>query len=107
MENTSPDFAVGELWNPLSNRQDGKLDCNQDGHRNELMQWVHNVGGRVIAFDFTTKGILQAAVQGELWRLKDPNGKPPGMIGIPSVVSSTSTSFSKLNFYLSSKRSLL
>ncbi|CAA3002137.1 alpha-amylase, partial [Olea europaea subsp. europaea] len=82
MENTSPDFAVGELWNPLSSGQDGKLDYNQDGHRNELMQWVQNAGGRVTAFDFTTKGILQAAVQGELWRLKDPNGKPPGMIGI-------------------------
>jgi alpha-amylase len=26
--------------------------------------------------------ILGAAVEGELWRLKDANGKPPGMIGI-------------------------
>lgn len=39
-------------------------------------------GGALTAFDFTTKGILQAAVQGELWRLIDPNGKPPGFIGI-------------------------
>ncbi|GLT93494.1 hypothetical protein SLE2022_112840 [Rubroshorea leprosula] len=36
----------------------------------------------VTAFDFTTKGVLQAAVQGELWRLRDSNGKPPGLIGI-------------------------
>lgn len=27
-------------------------------------------------------GILQAAVQGELWRLRDSNGKPPGLIGL-------------------------
>lgn len=33
-------------------------------------------------FDFTTKGILQAAVEGELWRLKDSNSKPAGLIGI-------------------------
>lgn len=33
------------------------------------------------AFDFTTKGILQEAVKGELWRLKDCRGKAPGVIG--------------------------
>uniref|UniRef100_A0A5B7BQV1 Alpha-amylase n=1 Tax=Davidia involucrata TaxID=16924 RepID=A0A5B7BQV1_DAVIN len=82
MENTSPDFAVGELWNSLSYGQDGKPDYNQDQHRNELVQWVQTGGGAVTAFDFTTKGILQAAVQNELWRLKDSNGKPPGMIGV-------------------------
>ncbi|CAA2979246.1 alpha-amylase [Olea europaea subsp. europaea] len=82
MGNTSPDFAVGELWNSLSPGQDGKPDYNQDRHRNELVQWVQNAGGSVTAFDFTTKGILQAAVQGELWRLKDSKEKPPGMIGI-------------------------
>ncbi|KAK7400800.1 hypothetical protein VNO78_12107 [Psophocarpus tetragonolobus] len=36
----------------------------------------------VTAFDFTTKQILQYAVQGELWTLKDSNGKPPGMIDV-------------------------
>ncbi|CAN4092712.1 unnamed protein product [Withania somnifera] len=82
MENTSPDFAVGEFWNSLAYGQDGKPDYNQDNHRNELLGWVQNGGGTVTAFDFTTKGILQAAVQGELWRLKDSNGKPPGMIGV-------------------------
>ncbi|KAK6160708.1 hypothetical protein DH2020_004089 [Rehmannia glutinosa] len=54
----------------------------RDKHRNELAQWAQNAGGAVTAFDFTTKGILQAAVQGELWRLKDKNGNPPGLIGI-------------------------
>ncbi|KAJ7007226.1 hypothetical protein D5086_004690 [Populus alba] len=82
MENTSPDFAVGEKWDSLAYGQDGKPDHNQDAHRGGLKDWIQAAGGAVTAFDFTTKGILQAAVQGELWRLKDSNGKPPGLIGL-------------------------
>ncbi|XP_004499059.1 alpha-amylase-like [Cicer arietinum] len=83
VENTSPDFAVGEYWNSLSYGQDGKCDYNQDKARGELVNWVESSGAGVVnAFDFTTKGILQAAVEGELWRLKDSNGKPPGLIGL-------------------------
>lgn len=33
------------------------------------------------AFDFTTKGVLHAAMGGKLWRMRDQNGKPPGLIG--------------------------
>ncbi|XP_021831731.1 alpha-amylase-like [Prunus avium] len=80
--NTSPNFAVGELWNSLAYGSDGKPEYNQDAHRQELAGWVEGAGGDVTAFDFTTKGILQQAVQGELSRLKDPNGKAPGMIGL-------------------------
>lgn len=82
MEQTSPDFAVGEYWNSLSYGGDGKPNYNQDSARGALANWVQSAGGFVKAFDFTTKGILQAAVQGELWRLKDSNGKPSGFIGI-------------------------
>jgi len=82
MENTSPDFAVGEKWDSLAYGQDGKPGYNQDAHRGGLKDWIQAAGGAVTAFDFTTKGILQAAVQGELWRLKDSNGKPPGLIGL-------------------------
>lgn len=82
MQQTSPDFAVGENWNSLSNDQNGKISFNQDAHRGTLVNWVEAAGGVVTAFDFTTKGILQVAVLGELWRLKDSNGKPPGMIGV-------------------------
>ncbi|CAJ2675420.1 unnamed protein product [Trifolium pratense] len=82
MENTKPDFAVGENWNSLSNGQDGKPNYDQGEARGQLANWVENAGGAINAFDFTTKGILQVAVQGELWRLKDSNGKPPGLIGI-------------------------
>ncbi|KAK3029441.1 hypothetical protein RJ639_037726, partial [Escallonia herrerae] len=82
MDNTSPNFAVGELWSSLAYGPDGKPEHNQDQHRNALVQWVQKAGGLVTAFDFTTKGILQAAVEGELGRMKDSNGNPPGMIGV-------------------------
>lgn len=87
MENTMPDFAVGELWDSfwdsLNYDPDGKPDYNQDGPRNQLANWVQAAGGGVVAaFDFTTKGVLQAAVQGEWWRMKDSNGRPSGLIGI-------------------------
>ncbi|RVW61137.1 Alpha-amylase [Vitis vinifera] len=75
-------LLVGEIWNSLSYGNDRKPDYNQDAHRRELVDWVKAAGGAVTAFDFTTKGILQAAVEGELWRLKDSNGGPPGMIGL-------------------------
>ena len=52
-----------------------------DAHRQVLCDWIDGTGGMLCAFDFTTKGILQAAVGGQLWRLKDPEGKPPGLIG--------------------------
>ncbi|XP_076949334.1 alpha-amylase-like [Bidens hawaiensis] len=83
MTSTSPEFAVGEYWNSVAMGPDGKLAYNQDAHRNEIMKWVQESGsGLLTAFDFTTKFILQAAVEGELWRLVDPNGKPPGLIGV-------------------------
>lgn len=82
MDQTLPDFAVGEKWDELSEGQDRKPNQNQDAHRDALANWVRAGGDTVTAFDFTTKGILQAAVQGELWRLRDSNGKPPGLIGI-------------------------
>jgi alpha-amylase len=82
MQNTRPSFAVGEIWNSLAYGSDGKPVYNQDGHRREIVRWIEAAGGGVTAFDFTTKGILQTAIQGELWRLKDANGGPPGVIGL-------------------------
>ncbi|KAI9083116.1 hypothetical protein K1719_034849 [Acacia pycnantha] len=81
MQRTSPDFTVGGKWDFLSYGQDGKLVYNQEAHRGALVNWVEEADGAITAFDFTTKGILQAAVQGELWRLIEPIGKPPGMTG--------------------------
>ncbi|XP_044949800.1 alpha-amylase isozyme 3A-like [Hordeum vulgare subsp. vulgare] len=82
VQNTSPGFVVAEIWNSLSYDGDGKPAVNQDGERLELVNWAKAVGGPAMAFDFTTKGILQSAVQGELWRMRDKEGKAPGMIGL-------------------------
>jgi alpha-amylase len=77
---TDPEFSVGELWTSMNYGGEG-LEYNQDSHRQELVDWVDSTGGKSTAFDFTTKGILQEAVKGQLWRLRDPNSKPSGMIG--------------------------
>ncbi|XP_042511757.1 alpha-amylase-like [Macadamia integrifolia] len=82
MEQTKPSFAVGEIWNYLAYGQDGKPEYDQDSHRGALVEWVQAAGGAVTAFDFTTKGILNSAVQGEMWRMKDSKGGPPGLIGL-------------------------
>ncbi|KAG0469684.1 hypothetical protein HPP92_015771 [Vanilla planifolia] len=78
---TSPGFLVAEIWSALAYGGDGKPSYDQDAHRQELVNWVQAVGGPAMAFDFTTKGILQQAVEGELWRMVDPTGKAPGLIG--------------------------
>lgn len=77
---TEPQFSVGEFWTSMQYGDQG-LEYNQDGHRQQLVDWVNATHQRSTAFDFTTKGILQEAVKGQLWRLRDPNSKPPGMIG--------------------------
>ncbi|RLN35122.1 alpha-amylase isozyme 3A [Panicum miliaceum] len=77
-----PGFVVAEIWSSLSYDGDGKPAASQDDKRRELVGWVREVGGpAATAFDFPTKGVLQAAVQGELWRMRDKDGRAPGMIG--------------------------
>ncbi|SEU16750.1 glucan 1,4-alpha-maltotetraohydrolase domain-containing protein [Stigmatella erecta] len=72
---TVPYFSVGELWTDLNL-------SNPDAHRQQLMNWIDATGGKSTAFDFTTKGLLQQAVQyNEFSRLKDSAGKPAGAIG--------------------------
>uniref|UniRef100_A0A0E0K5L9 Alpha-amylase n=1 Tax=Oryza punctata TaxID=4537 RepID=A0A0E0K5L9_ORYPU len=81
---TEPSFAVAEIWTSLAYGGDGKPDYDQNSHRQELVNWVDRVGGassNATTFDFTTKGILNVAVEGELWRLRAEDGKAPGMIG--------------------------
>lgn len=72
---TTPVFSVGELWTDLDLN-------NPNPHRQLLMNWIDATGGKSGAFDFTTKGLLQQAVQyNEFWRLKDSAGAPAGAIG--------------------------
>eukprot|EP00850_Spirogloea_muscicola_P016328 SM000131S26758 [mRNA] locus=s131:324889:327208:- [translate_table: standard] len=80
-EATKPDFAVGELWPPMEYGNCGCFMYVQDRNRQELINWVNSTGGACHAFDFTTKGILNVAMNGELWRLKDRENHAPGMIG--------------------------
>jgi alpha-amylase len=80
-KNTSPQFSVGEIWTNMD-YQGSYLKPNQNAHRQQLCDWLDGTGSKVAcAFDFTTKGILQVAVNGEYWRLKDSDGKPAGLIG--------------------------
>ncbi|KAK1325384.1 putative alpha-amylase 2 [Acorus calamus] len=82
VEEAKPVFAVGEYWDSCSyNAPDSRLEYNQDSHRQRIINWIDNAGGLCAAFDFTTKGILQESVRGELWRLRDSKGKPPGVMG--------------------------
>lgn len=74
----NPEFVVGEVWTTLGS--DPVQSPEQ--HRQVLNGWVNGAGGVATAFDFTTKGVLQSAVENELWRLKDPQGRPSGLIGI-------------------------
>lgn len=66
-----------EILSSLNYGSDGKPASD----RQELVDWANAMGGPAAAFGFTTKGVLQAAVQGELWRMRDGNGKAPGLIG--------------------------
>mmetsp|Transcript_66095 Transcript_66095/g.215010 ORF Transcript_66095/g.215010 Transcript_66095/m.215010 type:complete len:785 (+) Transcript_66095:111-2465(+) len=78
---SAPAWAVGELWGDMQYDDNG-LAANQDRHRQEITNWVNSTDKQSTAFDFTTKGILQEACKNcQYWRLKDANGKPPGLIG--------------------------
>lgn len=82
IEESKPIFSVGEYWDTCNYTTPSYcLDYNQDSHRQRIINWIDKTGGLSASFDFTTKGILQEAVKGELWRLRDPQGKPPGVMG--------------------------
>eukprot|EP00850_Spirogloea_muscicola_P001479 SM000005S17276 [mRNA] locus=s5:1181539:1184655:- [translate_table: standard] len=85
IEAARPDFAIGEYWDACnySGAASAELSYDQDSHRQRIVDWVDRTGGLATAFDFTTKGILQEAVRSrEYWRLRDPLGRPPGVLGI-------------------------
>ncbi|CAM0909849.1 unnamed protein product [Alopecurus aequalis] len=84
IDGTAPDLTVAEVWDTMPTGGEGKPEYDQDAHRQTLVDWVDGVGGAAsvgMVFDFTTKGILNAAVEGELWRLIDAQGKAPGVLG--------------------------
>ncbi|XP_039137593.1 probable alpha-amylase 2 [Dioscorea cayenensis subsp. rotundata] len=79
VEESKPLFSIGEYWVDCS--YSSGLDHNQDNHRQGIINWIDGTGGLCAAFDFTTKGILQEAITGQFWRLRDSDGKPPGVMG--------------------------
>lgn len=82
IEAAKPMFSVGEYWDSCNYSPPSyHLDYNQDSHRQRIVNWIDSTGGLCAAFDFTTKGILQEAVKGEWWRLRDSQGKPAGVLG--------------------------
>jgi hypothetical protein len=69
-------FLAQEIWYYPSTEK-------QDVLRRQTATWIEEAGGEVLAFDFPTKEILQAAlVQGQLSMLNDSNGGAPGVIGL-------------------------
>lgn len=81
IQKSDPTFAVGEYWTDMD--YDGSfMRPQQDRHRQSLCNWLDGTSGTSMAFDFTTKGLLNEAVgRGDYWRLKDGQGKAAGLIG--------------------------
>ena len=74
-------FCVGENWVDMQ-WEGTTLSYNQDGPRGKLTDWIAATHGVCALFDFPTKGILQRAIQHtEFWRLRDPAGRAPGLLG--------------------------
>eukprot|EP00271_Cylindrocystis_brebissonii_P013283 TRINITY_DN329_c0_g1_i1.p1 TRINITY_DN329_c0_g1~~TRINITY_DN329_c0_g1_i1.p1 ORF type:complete len:1017 (-),score=248.45 TRINITY_DN329_c0_g1_i1:535-3585(-) len=77
---SNPAFSIGEYWDSMA-YEGGTVCYNQDAHRQRIINWINATAGTSSAFDVTTKGILHSAVHNEYWRLIDPQGKPPGVMG--------------------------
>lgn len=73
-------FCVGEYWNDSVYDEYG-LAYDQDAARQQLCDWIDECQACSAAFDYTTKGILQEAVNNQYWRLKDREGKATGLTG--------------------------
>lgn len=86
LEVSKPEFAVGEYWGTM-NYSYGKLDRNQDSHRQRVVDWINEAGALSCAFDMTTKGILHAVFEesdySRLAHWDDAKGKfqPAGLLG--------------------------
>ena len=74
-------FMVAELWDCLDYERE-TVCYNQDRHRQDITDYINSTNDKFLAFDFTTKGILQDALYAnEYWRLADKYNQPPGVLG--------------------------
>lgn len=79
---SNPNIIIGEYWDSMDYYDDGSLLYNQNSHRQRIINWMDNTNKNAHSFDMTTKGILQEALaKKEFWRLRDQDGKPPGVLG--------------------------
>lgn len=79
---TSPYMSVGEYWKSM-NYKIFDLLYDQDSHRQAILSWITATDNTACAMDFTSKGMLQEAVQySKFHYLKDAQGKPTGLIGL-------------------------
>ena len=72
--------CIGEYWDSMD-YENGALLYNQNPHRQRIVDWIDRSGQHALAFDMTTKGVLQELLNKEYWRLADTNNQPPGLIG--------------------------
>jgi len=78
---TAEELNVAEYWVDLK-WQSSDLEVNQDEARQKMCNWINGSAKTCCAFDFPTKGILQEAVKRtQYWRMRDSQGKAPGLIG--------------------------
>lgn len=56
----SDQIAIGEFWVPLKYDED-IMRRDQDDNRQQLAEWLDDGGNRCLAFDFSTKGLLQVS----------------------------------------------
>ena len=75
------DVCIGEYWDSMA-YEGTALNYDQNAHRQRIVDWIDRSGQRALAFDMTTKGVLQEALKnGEYWRLADKDNQPPGVLG--------------------------
>jgi hypothetical protein len=60
-ERTNPHFVVAEYWDSLEYEHGVAKYC-QDGHRQQIINWINAAGGSATCFDVTTKGIMCASI---------------------------------------------
>ncbi|KAG2489135.1 hypothetical protein HYH03_012361 [Edaphochlamys debaryana] len=72
---------VGELWTDVAWNGEN-LEYDQNASRQRLCDWINGAEKRACAFDFTTKAVLQEATKRcQYDRLRDGEGKAPGLLG--------------------------
>ncbi len=82
---TTPYFSVGEYWTSVCYNGESCFYGGEypDAHRQLQIDWVDATGGNSAVFDFTTKGMLNKALETyQFAHLQDGSGNPQGTIGV-------------------------